>query len=36
MMAANGTLRINPGTVEVVVHRVNKIMDDISRIIESF
>ena len=28
-MAANGTLRNNPGTVEVVVHRVNKIMDDI-------
>ena len=33
MMAANRTLRYNPGTVEGVIHRVNRIMDGIHRII---
>ena len=33
MMAANRTLRFNPGTVEGVIHRVNRIMDGIHRII---
>ena len=33
MMAANRTLINNPGTVEGVIHKVNRIMDGIRRII---
>ena len=33
MMAANRTLRNNPGTIEDVIHRENRRMDGISRII---
>ena len=32
MMAANQTLRNNPGTVEGIIHRVNRRMDGIHRI----
>ena len=33
MMAANQTLRNNPGTVEYIIHRVNRGMDGIRRTI---
>ena len=33
MIAANRTLGNNPGKVEDVIHRVNRIMDGIPRII---